>query len=267
MMKIADWLTKASTSLSEADIPTARLDCLVLLEDATGKNRAYLLAHDDDILPDNLVTKLDKAIVQRRQHTPLAYIRQKTEFYKRTFYINNHVLEPRPESEMIIELLAKEQAIEKIIDVGCGSGALAITAKREHPNSRVLAIDIDPKCLAVTRINSEARAADITIQQGNLLENVEPDFIHGAHIIANLPYVPDNFTLNDAALNEPKQAIFGGPDGLDLYRQFFTQLQGTQPAAIFCESLPIQHQTLSDIAEDHNFKLSTTQDFIQVFRP
>ena len=264
-MKIAKWLANATELLKSADIPTARLDCLVLLEDVLQKNRAYLLAHDEAELSAIQLSKLNAFVTQRRRHIPLAYIRQRTEFFGRTFTITPAVLEPRPESETIIELLLQESVVSTVIDVGCGSGALGITAKLALPRASVNAIDIDPACLEVTRQNAAQLKADITILQNNLLTGIKPKIIDNAHIIANLPYVPNDYTLNEAAMYEPALAIFGGPDGLDLYRTLFAQLQGTQPAAILCESLPMQHQALAAIALQHGFTLRATHDFIQYF--
>src|SRR3712207_3680013 len=132
-MTIQDWLRRSVGKLEEAGIGTARLDCLVLLEDITTKSRAYLLAHPETILDKDQVTKLDKLVERRSHHEPLAYIREKTEFYGRMFYINHSVLEPRPETETMIEL-AKSLALEpnsSVADIGTDSGAIAITIKLE----------------------------------------------------------------------------------------------------------------------------------------
>jgi len=307
------WLLKATAKLEKAEIGTARLDCLVLLEDATGKERGWLLAHPEFELDEKLVKKLDKQIKLRATHEPLAYIRHKTEFYGRGFYIDHRVLEPRPESETMIELLKsalsghssegwnlvkKEIPINKrdpslrwddtregdmtIVDLGTGSGALAITAKLEFPAATVIATDIDEKCLDVARQNAKTFGADIEFLSGDLLEpfgNEERGMKNeGSHfsllhspftILANLPYVPDHFQINPAAMAEPRIAIFGGPDGLDLYRKFFKQLKALKqkPQFIFTECMPPQQEALAEIAKSAGFKLSQTDDFIQVFTP
>jgi methylase of polypeptide subunit release factors len=88
-------------------------------------------------------------------------------------------------------------------------------------------------------------------------------------ILANLPYVPDKWQINQAAMAEPKIAIFGGPDGLEIYRKFFAQLHRFtwKPKFVLTESLPPQHVKLSKIAQDAGFKLYQSDDFIQVFTP
>lgn len=266
-MKTADWLRANTTLLKSAGIPTARLDCLVLLEDATHKNRAYLLAHPELELTRDQLSTLTKQVTLRQNHQPLAFIRGKTEFYGREFTISSDVLEPRPESETIIDLLLSLGTPASIVDVGCGSGALGITAKLELPSTDVTLVDIDPACLEVTRQNAHRHDKVVTVSQSNLLENVTDATINDSVLLANLPYVPDNFTLNQAAMNEPRLAIFGGPDGLDLYRHLFQQIQtrNLKPQAILCESLPIQHEELRLLASNFGFRQINEADFIQVF--
>lgn len=264
-MKIAKWLADSTALLKHDGIITARLDCLVLLEDVLQKNKAYILTHNEQELSAAHLIKLNGYVAQRRRHIPLAYIRQKTEFFGRSFAVTPAVLEPRPESETIIEILLAEPAVSHVIDVGCGSGALGITAQLELPHITVTAIDIDDDCLELTRKNATDLGATITTLHNDVLLGIDAAIIVGAHIVANLPYVPDDYTLNQAALNEPKLAIFGGPDGLDIYRTLFSQLQDLQPAAVLCESLPTQHNSLATIAAQHGYKLRATHDFIQYF--
>ncbi len=277
-MKLNDWLTQATFQLKKANIGTARLDSLVLLEDATSKDRAWLLAHPEITVKDSILVKLNRQLMRRVNHEPLAYIRGKSEFYGREFIISYDVLEPRPESETMIVLLNKLIKSERqttsntyiLADIGTGSGALAITAKLENPLVKVLAADIDPKCLKVAQKNAKKHKADIEFFAGNLLEPLvySHQTIHA--ILANLPYVPHDFTINNSAMHEPKIAIFGGKDGLEIYRLLFSQIsknyQGSKkPRYVLTESLPFQHQKLREIAQESKYKLDTTDDFIQLF--
>ena len=317
--------------------------------------------------------KLGEQIRRRAKHEPLAYIRGKTEFYGREYFVNSHTLEPRPESETMVVLL-KETLNNKrflvecpntpsknipphnssayntykvapcnfttplsshkvapckycgvaggvltVVDVGTGCGALGITAKMEFPDIEVILTDIDATCLKTARQNATNHKVNVTFSRGNLLQPllhsqpgftyVEPgdvfslsseikridDTLHEQRkgktspgpqansrvassdrkqavgdtwiLLANLPYVPDAHTINQAAMFEPKHAIFGGPDGLDLYREMFSQikLSENKPCLIFTESLPFQHEDLSKIARNCEYKLTKTHDFIQVF--
>jgi release factor glutamine methyltransferase len=276
MMQAELWLKLSSERLEQAGIGTARLDCLVLLEDATGKERAYLLAHPEMELASALIKKLDAQIKRRAQHEPLAYIRKKTEFYGREFCLDQRVLEPRPESETMIELLKKAVSSDQqlaigqpvIVDVGTGSGAIAITAKLEWPKAIVIGTDIDKDCLVVARRNARLLHSEVEFLEGNLLEPLESSGIESSIILANLPYVPDHFQINPAAMSEPRIAIFGGSDGLDLYRKFFKQIKklNSKPNLILTESMPPQHGQLAEIAQKNGFQLRQTDDFIQVFK-
>lgn len=276
-MTIGTWLQINENTLHKAAVGTARLDCMVLLEDAVGKDRSWLLAHSETTLQSTVLRNLDRQIARRARHEPLAYIRGKTEFYGREFYINKRVLEPRPESETMIELALEvigyrlEVKVKKprIIDIGTGSGALAVTTKLEIPEAEVIATDIDTECLKVARKNAQNLSADVEFIEGDLLQpiyNLQP--VTYNLLLANLPYVPDNFTINDAAMNEPRHAIFGGPDGLDLYRRLFQQITFLlqKPKYVLTESLPFQHKKLSAIAKQADYKLYETNDFIQVFK-
>lgn len=264
-MRLDKWLQASTATLAAANVPSARLDCLILLEDVTGQDRSWLLAHPEYGIDQKTVNSLEALLKRRAKHEPLAYIRNQTEFYGRTFYVDKHVLEPRPESETMIELLKKLKLPKDpiIVDVGTGSGALAITAQLELPQAEVHAIDIDPNCLQVAERNATNHLTPITLHNSDLLE----DFVEPADVLlANLPYVPDDFTINLAATNEPRLAIFGGPDGLDLYRRMFKQIDSLshKPAYILAESLPPQHHALSEIAAASGYKQSQEEDFIQL---
>jgi len=266
---VAEYLNFSTELLESANIPTARLDAVVLLEDCLAINRAILLAHPDQKLSYEQSNKLSLQLNQRAQHIPLAYIRGKTEFYGREFLINPDVLEPRPETETLIDLLVERVGREPIdlVDVGAGSGAIGITAKLELPQVTVLGTDIDPKCLKICRQNARRYNLQIRFIEGDLISPIVKLKQTFQVVTANLPYVPDDFRLNQAAANEPAQAIFGGPDGLSLYRRLFSQLEslGEKPRFVFTESLPTQHESLKNIASKHGYRLEKDQDFIQLF--
>jgi release factor glutamine methyltransferase len=284
-MGIESWLKLARQKLEVAGIGTARLDALVLLEDAMGKDRAWLLANPEAKIEAAKLAKLTKLLNQRAQHTPLAYVRGMTEFYGRNFVITPAVLEPRPESETMIDLLKqlssgselrpkngksskKDRPVVKIADVGAGSGALGITAKLELSKDQNVAVDlleIDPKALEIAKMNVDKYTTNISVTGSDLLKKSKKDY---DILLCNLPYVPDGHTVNQAAMHEPKIAIFGGPDGLDLYRKLFSQVAGLpkRPLYILTESLPPQHDALAAIARQAGYQLNATDDFIQVFR-
>lgn len=266
-MKVKDFLKTTESKLNKAGIGSSRLDALILLEDCLKKDRSWLLAHDEIELTAAQQKLLQQEVRRRVKHEPLAYIRGFTEFYGRRYFVSEVVLEARPESETMIELLKTLPLPPEptILDLGTGSGALAITAKLELPESKVLATDIDSACIKIAKKNAKQLGAEITFAEGDLLEPLKMPV---DTILANLPYVPTHFYINEAAAREPRHAIFGGSDGLDLYRRFFEQLKDRQPKLLFVltESLPPQHQALKNIARDAGFKLYKSEDFIQVFK-
>jgi release factor glutamine methyltransferase len=268
MMNSGRWPKAAEQELVQAGISTARLDALVLLEDVTGIDRAKLLAEPDQPISPAQEAKLKKLLALRLRHVPLAYVRGWTEFYGRKFVITPAVLEPRPESETMIDLLkslADLPAEPCIADVGTGSGALGITAKLELPKARVELLEIDEKAVEVAKINVDLLTTGLATIQSDLLSETDTDF---DVLLCNLPYVPDGYHINTSALHEPKIAIFGGLDGLDLYRKLFKQVQerATRPLYILSEALPPQHPALATIALTQGYQLQQTDDFIQVFR-
>lgn len=276
-MKTENWLSAGQHQLELAGVGTARLDALVLLEDVTGINRARLLAEPELELTAAQEAKLKKLLTRRAAHEPLAYIRGKTEFYGREFVITPAVLEPRPESETMIDCLKElarsgvfdQRASRKIClaDVGAGSGALGITAKIELSTKFSVVADlleIDPQAAEVAKMNVDKYTMDVSVILSDLLDSSKREY---DVLLCNLPYVPDDHTINQAAMQEPSIAIFGGPDGLDLYRRLFNQVAklSKPPLYLLTEALPPQHPPLEHIAAEHHYHPVKTEDFIQVF--
>lgn len=270
-MTLQTFLKDATKNLAAAGIATARLDCLVLLEDVLHTDRTQLLAHDDQVLTDEQIRSLDAAIERRSKHEPLAYIRGKSEFFGRVFSVTSETLEPRPETETLVSMflewhkLSKQNRL-KVVDVGTGTGAIAITIKLEQASCIVSATELNPKTLAIAKQNAQTLKADVSFFLGDLIEPItlsdEPTVL-----LCNLPYVPNSHTINQAAMQEPAMAIFGGADGLDLYRKLFVQVDKleTKPIAIFTEALPFQHHGLATIARQHGYIQDRRDDFIQQF--
>ena len=263
-----NWLQGAVKELQSAGIPTAELDALVLLEDCLEISRANILAHPESKLMASQITKLNKQIERRKTHEPLAYIRGKTEFYGREFIVNRYTLEPRPETETMIELLIKQKISGGVViaDIGTGSGAIAVTVQLEFPKAKLVATDLSPHCLKTAEQNIKNHGVDTPCFKGDLLKPLKDQKID--ILLCNLPYVPDNFGINKAALHEPKMAIFGGDDGLNLYRKLFKQIneRKQKPSLVFTESLPFQHEKLTEIATTYGYKHVESEDFIQVFK-
>ncbi|HUC89458.1 MAG TPA: HemK/PrmC family methyltransferase [Patescibacteria group bacterium] len=266
-MNIGDFLQAATAELKKAGVESARLDCLILLEDTLELNRAAILAHPETKLGTTQIDILNKKIVQRTKHTPLAYIRGKAPFYGRKFFVDDHVLVPRPETETMIELLKEysyKTRLKRIVDVGTGSGCIGITAALET-GANVGLYDIDSQALDVARRNAETFGVVIQSGLSDLLDNVPPDSYDA--ILANLPYVPENYPINEAAGHEPRLAIFAGKDGLELYRRLWSQVirSPSKPPLVLTESLLLQHSKMVELARDAGYELSRSKGLIQQF--
>jgi release factor glutamine methyltransferase len=260
-------LKTATMQLEEAGVPSARLDVLILLEDLLGKDRGWLLAHPEAKLSSTQLKKLNIQIDRRARHEPLAYIRGFSEFYGRRFKVNKRVLEPRPESETMIDLLKKLDlpARPAIADIGTGSGCLGITAALEIPTSTVDLYDIDSSVLAIAKHNAHMHELTLNLRKRNLLNRPLRNY---TVVLANLPYLPHDWQMHESILMEPRLALNGGKEGLDLYRQLFDQLakMKIKPKFALTESLPPQHNKLSVIAKQAGYEQIKKQDLIQVFR-
>jgi release factor glutamine methyltransferase len=255
------------TKLHAAGVDSPRRDSLVLLEDTIKKDRAWVLAHPEHDLPSQTIKDLEKLIIRRTNREPLAYIRGKAWFYRRFFAVSPDVMIPRPESENFIDLL-KEIQPSSVVDIGTGSGCLAITAKLELPKTDVLATDISQNALKIAEQNAKKHRADIHFLQGSLLKPLTKFDLSNTAIIANLPYVPKGLITGPEITTEPAGALFAGQAGLDIYRNFWKEVVALaqKPQYILTEALESQHNDLQELAQKSGYQLQKAQNLIQVFK-
>ena len=192
------------------------------------RDLAHILAYPDTKLALFEERKYKRWIKKRSRHIPVWYITGYEHFYGLDFKVSRNVLIPRPETEILVEK-ALSQAKKmpptiKIADIGTGSGAIGISLAKNLPNIQVYLVDISKKALAVAKKNAKNnKVNNVVILSGNLLEPL-PQKVD--LIVANLPYVPSGNIATlayDIHHYEPRLALEGGNDGLDLYRLFFKQ--------------------------------------------
>lgn len=255
-MNVDSWLKTAKTKIGS-------LDAELLLINELGENdRSFLVSHNDLILSEKQLTNLMDKIERRRNGEPLAYLTGFKEFYGRNFKVTPDVLIPRIESETIVDF-SKELKPKKILDVGTGSGCLAISLKLEMPNSDVSAVDISKNALEIARENAEKLGANINFFESNLLENVEDDF---DLIVANLPYVDKNWNfLSEGLKFEPKIALFAEDGGLFLIKELILDARNRANFLIL-ESDTSQQKKIIDFAEENGFSFVKKDDFQTVFK-
>ncbi|MBU2523875.1 peptide chain release factor N(5)-glutamine methyltransferase [Patescibacteria group bacterium] len=211
------------------------LDVEVLLAFAAKISREQIYTQDDaDLLDDELFKQL---IDERRKGKPVAYLIGKKEFYGIDFFVDERCLVPRPETEMIVDEVIEyfnEKNIEEggfkeglIFDVGTGSGAIGFSLAKMLPDCRVFCFDIGDGVAAVANKNlDELQLENASVVVSDLLAAADDDIIPEV-IVANLPYIgleKYNFVDDDVKAYEPHLALFGGFDGLDLYRKLFGQI-------------------------------------------
>jgi release factor glutamine methyltransferase len=201
----------------------ARRDAELLLTHTLKKNRAWLLAHDDELLSDKLFLSYTELLARRRRGEPIQYITGEMEFYGLPFRVTPDVLIPRPETEHLvekaIELAARFQE-PRIVDVGTGSAAIAVALAHKLPQASITAIDLSKSALAVARENAKRNEVDLRFLEGDLLAPVAGERFE--IVVSNPPYVPetDRATLSvEVREYEPGMALFAGDDGLDVYRR------------------------------------------------
>jgi release factor glutamine methyltransferase len=214
---VADALGAATDALGAAGVGEPRLDAELLLAAATGRGRASLIADPGAPLPP-AVSRLYGELVRRRlRREPLAYITGSKGFRRIELAVDRRVLVPRPETELLVEV-ALERAPGRVLDVGTGSGAIALAVAEEMPGVEVVATDTSPGALEVARANAErlGLADRVRFLEGTVPEGQDFDLV-----LANLPYVAE---ADWAGLErevtewEPREALLAGPDGLDAYR-------------------------------------------------
>lgn len=260
---IHKWLRDAQQKLKDSGVDSYPLDSLLLIEFVTGLNKAHILAHQDKQLNSDDLEQLNTLLSRRANREPLAYITGVKEFYGRDFLVDTHVLIPRPESESFIELL-KEHKIthQNVVDVGCGSGAIGITAKLELPTNKITLLDISPEALTIAKKNQAALSADCKTLQSDLL----PSHNNFTVALANLPYVPKDLSVEPELSYEPSLALYVNDSGMALYKKLWQQLSSSGACKyVLTESLRSQHDTMNQLAASAGYSHMDTDGLVQMF--
>jgi release factor glutamine methyltransferase len=191
----------------------------------TQLTRAGLLTHPDRQLTQRQLTAYQQALARRARQEPVQYITGSQEFYGRPFAVSPAVLIPRPETEHLIEAaLVLEPRPKTILDIGTGSGILAVTLALEIPAAAVTAVDISPDALVIARQNAETLNApdQIRFLKSDLFSAIEQEQYDC--IVSNPPYVATTEPLEPQVRDyEPAAALYAGPDGLAIYRRLIPQ--------------------------------------------
>jgi release factor glutamine methyltransferase len=234
---LKDALTSAIERLAAAHVGSPRMNAELLLMFTLGCDRAYLFAHPERELTSEEQTCYEEALTRRSRGEPVQYITGHQEFWGMEFIVTPAVLIPRPETEHVIEIVLDLARVRRapspasslrIVDVGTGSGCIAITLAKEIPQAEIHATDISPAALEIARANAARHQFEnrIHFHQADLLQGLDPgtfDFV-----VSNPPYVgeseEDQVQL-EVRKFEPRSAVFAGPTGLEVIDHLIPQAQ------------------------------------------
>jgi release factor glutamine methyltransferase len=227
-------LAEGARRLADGRIESARVDAEMLMEHVLGMTREQLLTSRDFLLSEVHIQQYREHLRRRLEREPLAYIRGQREFWSLECHVSPEVLIPRPETERLVEIalaLARElpqtQALE-VLDIGTGSGAIAISLAKELPSAVIWATDVSPATLEIARSNAACNgvAARVRFFHGDLFEAIGEFTERFGLIISNPPYIRSaemDVLEPEVSLWEPRGALDGGADGLDFYRRIARQ--------------------------------------------
>lgn len=226
MTKTIKQILHQTTASLKPHSDSARLDAEILLAHVLKKNRVYLIAHSHDIINDSRLQTYDSLIQQRLKGMPIAYIVGHQEFWSLPLKVSSDTLIPRPETELLVshalDLLPVENT--SIIDLGTGSGAIAIALATERPNWTIIATDKSKKALKIAKENAKKlEIKNIEFIQSSWFDNVPKQYFDA--VISNPPYIPQNdchLSQGDVRF-EPQSALVSGDLGLDDIQHIATQ--------------------------------------------
>jgi release factor glutamine methyltransferase len=231
MTTLAEGLLQATDYLFSAGLEFPRDDAELILATVTESSRTCLISHPEQALTSQQELVLWRWLEKRAEHYPIQYMRGCQEFYGREFLVSREVLVPRPETELLIDVslsLLEGRRPLRILDIGTGSGCIAITLLLEKASLSAVATDIMPAALTVARANAARRNCGhrLTLLQGDVAQPLEDQRVKFDLIVSNPPYVAlseKESVAKAVAEYEPGVALYGGETGLDLFEKIFTQ--------------------------------------------
>jgi len=225
IQKILDW---TSTYFTSKSISSARLDAELLLANVLNCNRLDLYLQFERILTPQERTRYREFVQRRTRREPVQYILGVTEFHGLVFEVTPDVLIPRPETELLVETVLENSSglgrtPVRILDVGTGSGCIAVSLAKESPSAEIWAMDSSPEALAVARRNAERHGVEIHFLLQDVFQPFKKKLPQFDIVVSNPPYVTaseENVLPPEVKNYEPPEALFAAGDGLDFYRQF-----------------------------------------------
>jgi release factor glutamine methyltransferase len=273
-MTVLEVLQSTTGYFQKHNIDNPRLNAEHLLAHVLGRKRIELYLEFERRLRESELAPLRELVKRRGGGEPLQHLLGTVEFCGRTFRCDKRALVPRPETEQLVELLISrfksEIAYSRMIDVGTGSGVIALTLAAEFPKAEVVGADISKDALMLARENAErlGLADRVRFLRSNLLEDVQPGF---DVIVANLPYVSTEArqNLSREVLHDPEAALFAGPSGDELVRELIAHAPSRlRPGGILALEIGIgQSEVLMSALAEKNYRdIWTENDYSGVTR-
>jgi release factor glutamine methyltransferase len=230
-MQLRQALQSAVKRLQDGHVGSPRMNAELLAMFVLGCDRAYLYAHADRALTKGEIARYDDALAERARGVPAQYITGHQEFWGMDLIVSPAVLIPRPETEHVIETVlevAREHPAQRVVDVGTGSGCIALALAKELPRAEIHATDISPEALEIARANAARYQLEKRIQfhEADLLAGMEEAAFD--YVISNPPYIGDwEASSVEAQVRrfEPRQALFAGPTGLEVFVRLIPQAE------------------------------------------
>jgi release factor glutamine methyltransferase len=270
-----DALAAATDAISAAGCDSARLDAELLLSEATGWDRAQINAETELRLPVGASRSFAEMVRRRIRREPVAYILGRKGFRRIELVVDRRVLIPRPETELLVDV-ALEVGPRTVLDVGTGSGAIALAVADELPGARVTAIDTSFDAVRVTQANTErlglADRVDVVLRGVSTLEGTRPDDRPFDLLVANLPYVSKaewDKLAPEIREYEPREALVAGATGLEAIEALAEELAGLsqRPAVVALEVGAAQASGVSGLLKDAGYgTVESRQDLAGVDR-
>lgn len=232
---VAEALDSAVVAIDASGSQSARLDAELLLAEALGADRATVVtSHDREL--DAVQTRRFQELVTRRVRDgePVAYLLGRRGFRWIELEVDPRVLVPRPETELLVEVALDLPEGSRVLDVGTGSGAVALAVKQERPDLEVTGSDVSPDAIEVARANAERLGLDVQFVQADLLEGLGDSW---DAILSNPPYVAEGERgrLPRELGHEPEGALFAGPDGLAVIRRLLPAAAASRATTVALE--------------------------------
>jgi len=273
-MNVLDLLQSTAAYFKKRGIENPRLNAEHLLSHTLGRTRMELYLEFERTLGEAELAPLRELVRRRGEGEPLQYLLGTVEFCGHTFLCDKRALVPRPETEQLVELLIADLgpriAHSRIVDIGTGSGVIALSLAKEFPESEIFATDVSEDALAIARENSArlGLSGHVQFRKSDLLENLDEKF---DLIVANLPYIAtqDRHTLSREVLHDPEVALFAGAHGDEFMRELIEQAPPRlHPGGMLALEIGFDHSEalLSALAEKNYRDICSKNDYSGVTR-